>query len=426
MTSCRWGGRDAVWASESGDAPVHPKLERGGVAVIADDLTGALDTAVRFRGAGDVAVLLDPGDVVRIEASVIAIDVASRCRDVRTARDLTLGAVARLRRLDPLVMYKKMDSQLRGHFAHEVVAMLAAGSWRCALVAPALPEQGKAVRGGCLRDRDRVGPSLFSAFHEVQRTHYHGVGLEAIRRDLLGLRETLSSSPGKGIRVLVCDAETEEDLDILVRAALTVQDSRRWLWCGSGGLAGALARYFKIHVSPSPPRLPLPFLGLIGSPDPVARAQLRAAEQRGVPVLTLPGKEDSVQDLVLLETGKRHLQRGAGCFLAAPPLGPGEGRVEVYGQRLAECALFLARTARPASLILSGGDTARNVCRRLGIWGLLARGELAPGVPISLALGFPHMSELMVATKAGSFGSPELWCRLFNCHGPAERTMDVL
>jgi D-threonate/D-erythronate kinase len=404
---------------------VHPKLERARVAVIADDLTGAVDTAVRFQGAGDVAVLLDPGDVDRVDASVVAIDAASRGCDAQTACDLTRGAAVLLHRLDPLVTYKKMDSQLRGHFAHEVAAMLTAGSWGCALVAPALPEQGRAVRDGCLRDRDVVGPSLFSAFHDV-RARCHGVGLEAIRRGLPGLRETLSAVPRKGIGVLVCDAETADDLDTLVRAALTVQDSRHWLWCGSSGLAGALARYLKMHVSPSPPRLPVPFLGLIGSPDPVARAQLRAAEQCGLPVLTLPRKEGSVQDRALLETGNLHLQRGVGCFLAAPPLGPDEGRTDAYGQRLAACALSLVRTARPASLILSGGDTARDVCRRLGIWGLLVKGEIAPGVPISRPLGFPHPGGLMIATKAGSFGSPELWCGVIDGHGPVERTKDVL
>lgn len=393
---------------------MHPKLERARVAVIADDLTGAADTAVRFLGAGEVAVLLDPGDVDRIHASVVAIDAASRSCDPQTARERTRGAAILLRRLNPLVTYKKMDSQLRGHFAHEVDAMLAAGSWGCALVAPALPEQGRAVRGGCLRDRNGVGPSLCSAFHEALRPHYHGVGLEAIRRNLPGLCETLASVPQKGIRILGCDAETADDLDTLVRAALAVQDSHRWLWCGSGGLAGALARQLKIHVSPDPPRLPVPFLGVIGSPDPVAKAQLRAAEHYGFPVLTLPRKEDAGQDRALLETGTRHLQRGAGCFLEAPPPGREAGRTDVYGRRLAECARSLAGIARPASLILSGGDTARDVCRSLQIWGLVVRGELAPGVPISRPLGVPHLGELMVVTKAGSFGSPDLWCRLID------------
>lgn len=303
--------------------------------------------------------------------------------------------------------------------------MLTAGSWGRALVAPALPEQGRAVRDGCLRAGGLVGPSLLSAFHQVRGAQVHGVGLEVIRRGLTGLREALSSSPRNGIHVFVCDAETAEDLDTLVRAAVTVHDSRRWLWCGSGGLAGALARYFKMHVSPGPPPLPVPFLGLIGSPNPVARAQLDAAEQCGLPVLTLSAQEDSGRDRALLEAGRLHLQRGPGCFLAAPRLGLEEGRGEVYGRRLAECALALVRTARPASLILSGGDTAREVCRKLGIWGLLVKGELSSGVPISRALGLPHLGELMVVTKAGSFGSAALWCGLIKALGPAERATDA-
>ncbi len=322
-------------------------------------------------------------------------------------------------------MYHKMDSQLRGQFAHEIVAMLTAGSWGCALVAPALPEQGRTVRGGYLREGDLIGPSLFCAFREVARSQYHGIGLEAIRRGHLALSETLSSLRQAGNRVLVCDAETAEDLDTLVRAALAVQDLRQWLWCGSGGLAGALSRSLKMHGSPNPLRLPLPFLGVIGSPDPMAQAQLRAAEQCGLPVLTLPRNEDSAQDLVLLETAKRHLQRGVGCFLAAPTVDREERRMEVYGRRLAEYAFALARTARPVSLILSGGDTARDVCRKLGLWGFLVKGEIAPGVPISRALGVPHWRDVMVVTKAGRFGSPGLWCGLINDHDPADGTTNV-
>ena len=397
---------------------MHPGGERVRVAILADDLAGALDAAVRFRGAGDVAVLLDAGNVERIDAPVVAVDAASRDGDVQRARSLTHGAAVSLHRLGPLLTYKKMDSQLRGHFAHEIVEMLTAGWWGGALVAPALPEHGRTVRGGRLRQGDVIGPSLVSAFHDVPGAEYHGVGLEVVRRGHPGLGETLSSLRHNGHRVLACDAETGEDLDSLVRAALTVHELRDWLWCGSAGLAGALSRYLGMGVSSNPPRLPVPFLGVIGSPDPAARAQLRAAEQCGLPVLTLSRTQDVVLQRALLETAKRHLQRGVGCFLVAPPPGAAEGHVAAYGRRLADCASFLATTARPAALILSGGDTARAVCRTLGLWGLLVMGEMAPGVPISRALGPPHAKDLTVVTKAGSFGSPDLWCTLISGHDP--------
>jgi D-threonate/D-erythronate kinase len=214
-------------------------------------------------------------------------------------------------------------------------------------------------------------------------------------------------------------------LDALVRAALTVQEMRRWLWCGSGGLAGALSRSLEMHRSPSAPRLPLPFLGVIGSPDPVAQAQLRAAGRCGLPVLTLPRNEDSVQDLVLRKAAQRHLRRGVGCFLAAPAPRSGKDNNEAYGRRLAEYAVSLTRTAGPASLILSGGDTARAVCRRLGLGGLRVSGEIAAGVPVSRPLGAADLGTLMVVTKAGSFGSRGLWCTLIKDRHPAEGTTNV-
>src|SRR5262249_43142335 len=73
----------------------NPNLAR--MAIIADDLAGALDAAARFQGAHDVIVLLDADDAARIDAQVVAIDVASRGAAADTARAMMLGAAARLR-----------------------------------------------------------------------------------------------------------------------------------------------------------------------------------------------------------------------------------------------------------------------------------------------------------------------------------------
>jgi len=387
------------------------------ITVIADDLTGALDAAVLFRRCGSVVTLLDPTDLARVSAEVVAIDTAARREDVRTARALAARAV---RPADGGTVFKKMDSRLRGHFAAEIDAMLEAGPWRCALVAPALPEQGRAVRGGVLHVGPDAGPSLRDAFAGVR---CGSVDLVAVRGAAgAGLRQTLAALLRDGARVVVCDAETAGDLDALVRAAAQVQDRGGWLWCGSAGLAGALARDIGGGAVPEPRRVAMPFLGMIGSPDPVARAQLRAAERCGLRVVTLFSAEEGEPERVLREAETHLREGGGGLFVASPPMAPGAPPAPAPAARLARCAPGLVRAVHPASLILSGGDTAREVCHALGIWGLRVEGELAPGVPLSWALGPAPLREFAVVTKAGSFGSPDLWCRLIFADAPGVAT----
>ena len=56
-------------------------------------------------------------------------------------------------------------------------------------------------------------------------------------------------------------------------------------------------------------------------------------------------------------------------------------------------------------VVLSGGDVARSFCERHGIRGLELLAEIAPGIPVSRAIG----ANLLVVTKAGGFGHAETY-----------------
>ena len=72
---------------------------------------------------------------------------------------------------------------------------------------------------------------------------------------------------------------------------------------------------------------------------------------------------------------------------------------------LAETAALAAERAAVAGLVLTGGDTAVHVARRLGATGLLVEDELEPGVVVGRLLA-PR--RFRIVTKAGGFGSPEV------------------
>src|SRR5438270_664268 len=76
--------------------------------------------------------------------------------------------------------------------------------------------------------------------------------------------------------------------------------------------------------------------------------------------------------------------------------------VDVLGRLAADSA----RSHRLRGFILTGGDTARAVCRHLGVAGIQLLAEIEPGVPLGRLVG-QTSSPLLAVTKAGAFGSEQ-------------------
>ena len=55
--------------------------------------------------------------------------------------------------------------------------------------------------------------------------------------------------------------------------------------------------------------------------------------------------------------------------------------------------------------MLTGGETARAVCDRVGVTAIELVAEIEPGVPLGRA------GDLGIVTKAGAFGGPATLCR---------------
>ena len=72
-------------------------------------------------------------------------------------------------------------------------------------------------------------------------------------------------------------------------------------------------------------------------------------------------------------------------------------------ETLAQVAADLEREELFDALVLTGGDTAVGVARRLGAVGIQLEGEVEPGIPVGTLIG---SSPYRVVTKAGSFGEP--------------------
>jgi D-threonate/D-erythronate kinase len=218
-----------------------------GIRLVADDLTGACDSALPFLGAGRVRVGLWPHVPVGGLACA-AVSTESRDTDGSTAYARGRNAAAALPRG---LLYRKLDSLLRGHPVADLRSALDVAGGSC-IVAPALPAEGRTTAGG------------------TQRWPGGEVDLRVLFEPL-------------GDRVELRDAVTDADLDAVAREVVRRQDR---VVAGTAGLAAALAR--ALGVGPVPPAPALACrrpLAVVGSQ--VAGWQADYARARGWDVQVL-------------------------------------------------------------------------------------------------------------------------------------------
>ncbi|HEY1934470.1 MAG TPA: four-carbon acid sugar kinase family protein [Acetobacteraceae bacterium] len=327
--------------------------------LLADDLTGALDSAARFVPLVGPVPVLRPGDDLPPTA---AIDAGTRELDPSKAAIAVSCLAAHLGDAD--IAFKKIDSLLRGHVAAELAACMR--HFDHCVLAPAFPFQGRVTRNG----------------RQLLRGQDIGVDLAAELR-------------AHGLAVSVLDAGTDADLDVLVAAHRTVPG--RVLWCGTGGLAGALAGRRDVPC----PQLPRPILALVGSDHPVAASQVAAVG----PLLHHIG-DDTAADRAAL---RRSLETGAAAACVMLPAGA--SRSEAARRIAARFSAVLAAMPRPGTLFVTGGETLRGLCDALAVQWLEVDGELMPGVPASILRGGDWDGQRVVS-MSGAFGDVDFLARL--------------
>ncbi len=192
------------------------------------------------------------------------------------------------------------------------------------------------------------------------------------------------------------DAETNLDLARIAAAGADLPETP--LWCGSGGLAGAIAR----RDAPGVQSLAKPLLGILGSDHPATAGQLAAC---GPHVVRLAGGETGNAVAARLEA--------AGFCLIGFELGTGVGRAEAAREISRRIVGIVEGTGRPSSLLVSGGETLRALCLSLGASRLDVIGQIMPGVPASRMVG-GRWDQALVISKSGAFGEEDLLLRILS------------
>lgn len=394
--------------------------------IVADDLSGAADCAAGCVQSGLRTMVLLDAQADPTGYDVVAVDADSRHLPPADAAAVQLALLQRLSAVRPPLLYKKIDSTLRGPFVHELAATRQlAGT---PILAPAFPAMGRTVVNGEVlvkgvplkdtevwRNEGRTGPSTLPAMLQTVGFDAVVVALGQVRGDLDALRAVCAAHARVPDRAIVCDAESEEDMARIARA--TAPLAGRCQWVGSGGLMRHLPSAHGLSSHATPPRRQKagvrgPVLTVVGSVSTTSKRQCeqvarsaRAALHKVDPALLRKGADD---------TRWHEVQQSI-----ADPLARGEDSVVTIGGTAPDLsqgpllAASLARLLAPAwetvgGLVLTGGETARAVLSGWGVHALELVDELEPGVPLSHTVG-PR--RIPVITKAGAFGGDDCLSR---------------
>jgi len=362
------------------------------IAVIADDLTGALDTGVQFTQWGYTTQLVDsPEDAT---AEVIIINTDTRNKSQEEAYKKTYAVAEKL---DVDLVYKKTDSTLRGNPGPELQAILDALGEEKAVFTPTYPPTGRRVKNGHLyvnekpiteteyiteyRNKTSYIPDILETKTPVHVIEYPGDALEA------------------GINIF--DSKTEHDLNIVATHQTRVM-------AGSAGLADALCQRL---------RAPPPVLSIVGSMRVETRAQITLLRDRLgaslIPLDTIGVLNGSPQEVI--QDAEDALSRGRDVVITssispdviehtwveARRLNLSANEVEkMITDALAEVTEALLPQSL-SGLIITGGATALAVTTRLKIENIMILDEVQPGIPVL------RLDNILAITKAGGFGQPD-------------------
>lgn len=415
--------------------------------VIADDLTGAMDAGVQLLEKDFVVrVALDPEKLEEWEekADVVIVSTESRNISEDAAYKKVSETIKKFEDQKCHIIYKKIDSTLRGNIGAELKAVLDNGRLDGIIMAPALPFNGRTtvngvhyVYGAPLENtelaKDPYAPvyesEISRIIHEQFRVSVGMMDIRAIRNGKEAVVLEIEKNIRENKRLMVADAIDDGDLRNIVKACSAYRG--RLLLCGSAGMfkyiAGAgqimgKSMHSKMHLPRR--KKSAPVLVLSGSPAKMSKLQIDRFEkecQRAFVFRCSVAQHLEEQDYRKLcedslKTVIEKLQEGFHVVVDAA----GDSKEDIFREyqnqhenllSVREKILeYLENIAKEAvlkinlrGLVLFGGDTAVAVTRKLGSRGMEIVREIEPYIPLGIMLD-GNGSRVPVVTKSGGFG----------------------
>ncbi len=425
------------------------------LAVICDDLTGAMEAGLQLFKKGFPAYVIILTRVLghahfeglrQNSAAAFIIDTESRNVSRDEAASRIQAAWRGIAQAGFRLVYKKVDSTLRGNLGREMEVILQQAEFEMMVFVPALPFNGRTTKkgyhylGGSKLTESDLAKDPFAPIHDsyipnvlTQQTSVPTVvvSLEEIRKGADFLESWFRELHFRGCQIAIVDAETEDDLRII--SAALAKSSLRLLPCGSAGLFAkmtlpaaqnvAILSTSSRHQANGSSRA---VLIISGSPAKVTKQQIQNGAKHDLPVIRLAPhmliKSFWTRKEVdaVIQKAVSYLKRGESVIID----GAGEGKEEItaqYGKsrrrlqkdsqriqnQLSRVFKKVVTGTEIAGVMVIGGDTLNRVCQKMQAKAIRITNEVEAFIPAGEMM-LKQNQIIPIVSKAGGFGSEDI------------------
>jgi uncharacterized protein YgbK (DUF1537 family) len=410
------------------------------VGIIADDYTGAADTGVQFaKKRLKTTIVRDLKRIGEIaeRVDVLVFDTESRGDPREVAYEKVALASEEFKKMGAELLYKKIDSTLRGNLGVELDAAIDRLAVSAVILCPAYPKNGRTTVGGFhLKNQSLIEDTEVAKDPEspVRQSHIPTlirsqsekrvslVDIGIISRGVKRVKSEVVRQLKGGSQIIVVDAISQRNLKIIAQTIASLD--QQVLVCGSGGLAEELPEALGLGVDGGEC-----VVVIAGSVSEVTAQQIHtAAKTLNVKVVTidvhriLRGEEAGSLEVarVVDEAEKAfHVGRDVIIRLAeslsaleeAKESGRGLGLTDremrtQMGHILGRTSQAIMKRGNVCGMVVTGGETAFNVYTALDVLEVRVEEEVLPGIPVVTIVGGSACGTRVV-TKAGAFGDED-------------------
>ncbi len=422
------------------------------VGIIADDLTGANDTALQFhlRGA-NTKILLDSECIPQEKAETEVWALSSESRNVEdweAVERVEKAVKSFVENFSFDYYYKKIDSTIRGHIAKETLTMLQILDYDAAIIMPAFPQEGRITVGGyhLLKGvplgrtemamdphspilESHVPTLLASQLDEKQKNLVGTVDLKTVMNGAGPILIKINELIKEGKKLIVADATSITDIE---QIALAIKKcDKKLLPTGTAAGAQVLGKFWLSGIEKERETLKLeklPKFIVSGTATQITAEQIAKLEQsddiENVNFIALDVKDilDGVTD-ELVERVYRNLNSGITVVVHTSHLianfdGFSEDsfNAELTKEKLAsKITDYLAELTEKVLekinviLVTLGGETSYKCCKAIKSNELKLVDEVAPAISIC-----SDVNNRWIVTKSGNLGNTKTLIEILN------------
>jgi uncharacterized protein YgbK (DUF1537 family) len=398
------------------------------LSIIADDFTGAVDTAVFFFKEGfrtSFNLFPDKNDL----SVVKVMNTDSRNREDRTFIDIVTSRLEDIRKSK--WKFKKIDSTLRGQIGREIEVLINLLDLETALVVPSYPQAGRIVQNGVIYlhgcpvhltniAEDFASPITHSNVHQMIACQTE-LPIGVISCDILlqgedKTKQEILAMEAEGIKIICFDAIEDAHLEHIFKTGVQLDpEGKRFLWVGSAGLAKSVCRFMSAENQ-----------SRYSSSTDQARFHFHSGQMMIVNGSKKNLSDDQLQKLSNIVTfdqvvihdhedvHKQDIHSYSNISVITSPKADNSSLpCPTISEAIAELVKLINEHREISSMIMIGGDTAWKIINLIATEKVEIIGEIEPAVPYGI-LHLKDDKKIMFVSKGGSIGNVDTLVNVYN------------